>query len=329
VSATEAVAVATGSLALALGATPVAARLASRLGVVDQPGALKPHTRATPYGGGIGVAAGVAVGVVVSHAWLAVPFAMALALGVADDVRPLSPTLRLAGQLATGAALATVEHSRFSGAPEAVLVVVATVVLINGYNLIDGLDALCGSVAMVSAVGFAVLLSGEGRLLALALAAAVGGFLAFNLAPAKVYLGDGGAYLVGTAMAALLVTAWSRAAHLSTGLGALVLVSLPATELCCAVLRRAKAHRSVLAGDRDHPYDQLVRHGWSTWAAVTAYAVVAILLAGVAVAAGLLSAPIAGLLVALAAVGLLTFCVRAGFLSIANTQSSDDAPDPR
>ncbi len=65
-------------------------------------------------------------------------------------------------------------------------------------NLIDGLDMLASGVVTAAAVGFAAVLHGPGRQLAVALGASLIGFLTFNRPPARVYLGDGGAYLLGT-----------------------------------------------------------------------------------------------------------------------------------
>ena len=102
----------------------------------------------------------------------------------------------------------------------------------------------------------------------------------FNRPPARVYLGDGGAYLIGTAVAALLAEAWGPHRALATGIGALALVVVPAAELALAVLRRARTRTSLLLGDRDHPYDQLVRRGWGATRVAAAYGLVGLALLG-------------------------------------------------
>ena len=76
------------------------------------------------------------------------------------------------------------------------LVVLGTVLLVNGMNFLDGLDGLAAGVAATTSVGFAVLLVGSGRYLAVGLACALAGFLVFNRPPARIYLGDSGAYLL-------------------------------------------------------------------------------------------------------------------------------------
>jgi UDP-GlcNAc:undecaprenyl-phosphate/decaprenyl-phosphate GlcNAc-1-phosphate transferase len=312
-------AVAAGAFFASLALTPAAAMIARRVGLVDHPGPLKPHAKPTPYLGGLGVAAGTAVGAAVFRPWLLVPLAMALMLGTADDLRPLPPIVRLGAELGTGAVLAAVIPTRFGGAGGFVLVMVAAVALMNGFNLVDGLDALCGTVTVTASVGFAVLLGGDARAFALALAAATAAFVVFNRPPARVYLGDGGAYLIGTAVAALLAEAWGPHRSLATGIGALALVVVPAAELALAVLRRARNRTSLLLGDRDHPYDQLVRRGWSTVRVDAAYGLVGLALLGIAVGAAALPSPWAALLVAGAVAVLGALVVEAGFLSPGST----------
>ena len=318
-------AVAAGAFVASLALTPAAAAVARRVGVVDHPGPLKPHARPTPYLGGVGVAAGAAVGAVVFRPWLLVPLAMALVLGTADDLRPLPPVVRLVAELGTGAVLAAVVPTRFGGAVGFVLVVLAAVALMNGFNLVDGLDALCGTVTVVASVGFALLLGGDARSFALALAAATAAFLVFNRPPARVYLGDGGAYLIGIAVAALLAEAWGPHRPLATGIGALALVVVPAAELALAVLRRARSRASLLEGDRDHPYDQLVRRGWGAARVAAAYGLVGLALLGVAVGAAHLPPPWAAVVVAGAVAALGVLALEAGFLSPSPSGPADAA----
>jgi UDP-GlcNAc:undecaprenyl-phosphate GlcNAc-1-phosphate transferase len=316
-SLTDTFAIGIGACTVALVTTPLAMRLARRVQLVDKPGPLKPQTSATPYLGGVAVALGLVVGTVAYRPILLIPLAMALAIGTADDVRPLPPLVRLAAELLTAVVLALVVTTRFTGIVSFLLVVLVTVVLVNGFNLIDGLDGLCGSVTLASAIGFAVLVVGHGRYLAVALAGAIAAFLVFNRPPARIYLGDGGSYLIGTAIAALLALCWAPGEQLPTGIGALLLVFLPAAELAFAVIRRWRARTSLLTGDRDHPYDQLVRQGWSQEAAVGAYAVAGVILTGLAIVASELKTVPAMVITGVSALALIALGFQAGFTSSA------------
>ncbi len=258
-------------VAVALGAalvlTPVAALVARRLGVVDRPGPLKVQQAPVPYLGGIAVFVALGLGIVVSWSRLSllVPLALLTLLGLADDVGEIPPRLRLIAEVGIGlVAGAVVPAPGHLG----VLVTAALVVgLVNAVNLLDGLDGLAGGVAVASALGFAVI-AGSARELALALAGALGGFLWYNRPPARIYLGDAGAYLTGGALA-LAAALVLRSEHGGRGWVAVpLLVALPVFDTAVAIVRRRRAGRPVLSGDRSHVYDQLVDRGRSRVQAV-------------------------------------------------------------
>ncbi|HUD18279.1 MAG TPA: MraY family glycosyltransferase, partial [Acidimicrobiales bacterium] len=219
------------ALAATVVVTPLVIVVARRSGIVDRPGALKPQSIPVPYLGGVAVFAGVIVSPLVGRPTLLVPLSAALCLGVADDRFDLPAVPRLLGQLAIGAAVVVTAPVHLSGVLAAVLIVLATVLVINGVNLIDGLDMLASGVVAVAAVGFAVILHGSGRSLAIALAAALCGFLLYNRPPARVYLGDGGSYLLGTALMVLLAGAWAPGVGQHVGVAALALVAVPVAEV--------------------------------------------------------------------------------------------------
>ena len=272
-------AVAAVALGVTVAVTPVMMRVANRLGIVDRPGALKPQTVPVPYLGGVAVFAGLVVGAAVGRPSVLVPLAMALVLGVGDDRFEVAPGLRLLGQLAVGVAITVTVPVHLAGAPAVVAVAAATVLVVNGVNLVDGLDTLASGVVAVTAVGFALVDHGAGRDLAVALAAALAGFLAYNRPPARVYLGDGGSYLLGTALVVLVAASWGPGVAAPVGVAALALVAVPSAEVAFAVVRRLRGHRSLVTGDRGHPYDRLMQRRWSILATSGAYAAVTALLA--------------------------------------------------
>jgi UDP-GlcNAc:undecaprenyl-phosphate GlcNAc-1-phosphate transferase len=245
--------------AVAIVATPLAMALARRTGLVDQPGPLKVQQTPVPYLGGLGVAAGLALAGFETEVRLLLPPLAALLLGVADDARDLDPKLRLAAECAIGVAVAAaVPHH---GVVAFVVAAVATVVLINAVNLLDGLDALASGVGLAAAVGMAWVTEGDGRALALALAGALAGFLVWNKPKAKVYLGDGGAYLLGTVLAELWALSWRPGGSLGRPIAAALLVAVPLIDTTVAVVRRRRSGHPLFQGDRAHVYDQLVDRG--------------------------------------------------------------------
>lgn len=276
-------AVAAISFAVAVVATPLAIVVARRTGIVDRPGELKAQTVPVPYLGGVAVILGTLVGVLAGRPSVAIPLAAALLLGVADDRFDLPPWLRLAGEVGIGLTVVATCPVRFTGGVAVPALVLVTVLLVNGVNLLDGLDLLAGGVVAAAAVAGALMVHGSVRQLATALAAALAAFLIFNRPPARIYLGDGGAYLLGTALTVLVAGAW--APHLPTrvGLSALALVAVPAAEVAFAVVRRARGRQALTAGDRGHPYDRLVTRGWPRLAASLAYIGVEVVVAAGAV----------------------------------------------
>lgn len=237
---------------------------------------LKVHEQPTPPIGGLGIylaliPAFVQVGDPIT--WIAA--SGALALGVVDDRRSLSPRSRLAVEILIGLLLAASPavqtwQARF-------VIFAATVVLINAVNLYDGLDGLVGGTLAVSAVGVGVLAD---SVLATSLAGALVGFLAFNWHPAKLFLGDGGAYLV-----AVVVVASARLAEPSDPAALLLLLGMSGVvlvDLAVTLIRRRRAGVPLFIGDRSHIYDQLRDRGWSVPAVAILSIVAQIAIAAVA-----------------------------------------------
>jgi UDP-GlcNAc:undecaprenyl-phosphate GlcNAc-1-phosphate transferase len=268
---THVLAVSAAAFGAAVVLTPLAMAVARRTGVVDRPGPLKPQSAPIPYLGGVAVFLAALVGAALGHPVVIVPLAGAVVLGVLDDRLDVPAPLRLAGQTAVGAGIALVVPTKVGGVGGGVLVAVVAVVLMNGVNFLDGLDALAAGTVAIGAAAFAVLLHGGFRDVGVAVAAALTGFLVYNRPPARVYLGDAGAYLLGASLALLLASAWAPGTGSALSVASLVIVAVPAAEVSFAIVRRLRAHQSITSGDRRHPYDLLVTRGWPRSAAALAY----------------------------------------------------------
>jgi UDP-GlcNAc:undecaprenyl-phosphate GlcNAc-1-phosphate transferase len=301
---------------IALISAPILRRVAFNLDVVDRPGPLKPQKKPVPYLGGVAVFAGLVVGVVASGRYeLLLPYGAALLLGVTDDVRGLPAGPRLLAELVIGVFAAFV-------VPGPLLVQVATgvlvVVLLNAVNLLDGQDGLASGACIVSAVGFAIL-GGDASDIGLALAGALAAFLVFNAPPARMYLGDGGAYLVGTALATLPALTEHGTTDWSVWLGVPLIVGLPLADTAVAIIRRSLARRPLFEGDRSHVYDQLVDQGWR----VEASTAMCVVLQGVLAALGVLAAGLAvtwaAAILAVTVVALFVLAATGGFLGRATS----------
>jgi UDP-N-acetylmuramyl pentapeptide phosphotransferase/UDP-N-acetylglucosamine-1-phosphate transferase len=288
------------ALVVALAMTPVARRVSFALGILDRPGPLKVQREPVAYLGGAAVFVALAAALAADHPMWIAPLALATALGVADDVRTISPRVRLLAQCSVGIAAGFAVPAP---GPVGVLVTaVFVVVLVNAVNLLDGMDALASSIVATSAFAFA-LLGGIVRDPALALGGALAGFLVYNRPPARIYLGDGGSYLIGTALALLAATALD-AQGAAAWIALPLLVSVPLADTAIAILRRARSRRPLFAGDRSHVYDQLADRGWPVTRIVLTLVAVQCVSAGAGLVAWHVSA--------VAAAGVALGCAIAG-----------------
>ncbi len=243
-------------LIVALALTPLAMRVARSVGAVDLPGPLKPQARPVAYLGGIAVFGAVAAGVAPQRPALLLPLGLALVLGTVDDLRPLPARPRLAAEIGIGLLAAlTVPGPGWVRLATAL----ALVVLLNAVNLLDGQDGLAAGFGVVAALGFA-LLGGDATPVGLALAGGLVGFLVFNRPPARIYLGDGGAYLLGSTLA-VLPALTEHGDQVSVWFALPLLVGLPVLDTAVAVVRRRRAGQPLFVGDRSHVYDQLADRG--------------------------------------------------------------------
>ena len=270
-----------------------------RFGFVDMPDGshLKAHEKpAVPLGGvGVFLALQLAFLLIAFDPWFLMASSMVLILGIVDDRRGLQPTVRLLVEAA--AALVLVVGGDYGDLGVMVLGALLVVISINAVNLFDGLDGLAGSVALIAGLGLAQISSMRGvdGLPALALSAALAGFLVLNWYPARVFMGDAGAYVVGLSLAYLMIesaaTSPIRLALSSALLGVL------AIDLVVTLIRRRQQGAPLFLGDRSHLYDQLHDRGWAVPAvAVAASLFQALWVVGlIAVEAWL--APLAGVVV--------------------------------
>lgn len=233
----------------------------TRLGYLDVPGedTLKVHTQPAIPLAAPGLLAGLLIGLAILGEFdplLAAGLVLVAALGIVDDRLDLSPVLRLAAELAIAVLLSM---RWWEDGPGLFLFgVVAIVVTINAVNLYDGIDLLAGCTGVVGLVGIALFAAAVGSTpwLAAITAAAVVGFLPHNRPPARVFLGDGGAYTLGAVTAVSIIdlgagTGWAQTA---AGLGFL---GMFAVDLVATVLRRVASKAPLFEGDRSHLYDRM------------------------------------------------------------------------
>lgn len=347
--------VAAAAFAVVALTTPLTVKLAHRLGAVDQPGGRRVNTRPLPRLGGLALYLGLLAAFAV--AWLlptfrplftttSDPLAFLLAataitgVGLYDDVRGLTASAKLAGQVVAAGLLVLFgvllhfvyipgELGTVSLGADlaALLTIAAVVVMINAVNLVDGLDGLAAGVAAIAAVAlFAhVRLTDEALRLGefpspeLVLSAVVGAcvaFLLYNFHPAKVIMGDTGAMLLGLLLGAAGVSAVGgtpapgpgardfAALSIPVLVPALVL-AVPLVDTSWAILRRLRAGRALFSPDKKHLHHRLLELGHSQRRAAVIVYVWSALAATAAISVGRLPlAVVGGLLGAGAAIAL-------------------------
>jgi UDP-GlcNAc:undecaprenyl-phosphate GlcNAc-1-phosphate transferase len=188
--------------------------------------------------------------------------AVVCGLGLADDIRPIAPAVRLGGEAAAGALCGLVVGGGSVG--EVVVGAILMVALTNTVNLLDGLDAVAAATTAVCALGLAALGADRIRTVGLALVGALLGFVVYNRPPARVYLGDAGSYLIGGFLTTLILALWADPT-LSTGALVVVpmVVAIPVADTSIAIIRRRRSGQPIWTGDRSHIYDQLAARGLS------------------------------------------------------------------
>jgi UDP-GlcNAc:undecaprenyl-phosphate GlcNAc-1-phosphate transferase len=294
------------ALAVAALLTPLVARLAVRVGAVDEPRERGLAARSTPLLGGLAILAGVLAAALI---WLPVDQqttgillgAVLIALvGAIDDVHELSPAVKLLGQVAAAlipvAAGVRVEHVTlpflgaldFGTALGGTLTVIGLVGLMNVVNFSDGVDGLAAGVCAISAVAFSIIAFDLGRssagVLAAIVAGAALGFLFHNFHPASVFMGDCGALLLGFLLGCAAVQGSLKTNALIALVGPLAILAVPFLDTGFVIARRLKYKRAPWSADAHHFHHRMARIGFSQRRTVLYLYAWTFLLAGLAVA---------------------------------------------
>jgi UDP-GlcNAc:undecaprenyl-phosphate GlcNAc-1-phosphate transferase len=311
-------------------ATPLVRRMAVRFGAIDRPSDRKVHPKPTPTLGGVAILVGVLVGLGVAylipslrslyHQSLELQGTLIAAvvitgIGVLDDTRTLSAPAKVAGQLlAAGLLILNGVELLFFWFPTQGVISLGSdlsvpltalwiLTMVNGVNLIDGLDGLAAGIVTIAALAFftwvfvsppvgAQPLSTAALLSAVAAGAALG-FLPYNFYPAKIFMGDAGAMQLGIVLAAATLSGVGRTVQPSGGdiaafsipvLIPMIVLAVPLVDVALAIIRRVRKGRAIFAPDKEHIHHQLREIGHTHRQAVLIMYFWSILLAGSALA---------------------------------------------
>ncbi|HEY3243850.1 MAG TPA: MraY family glycosyltransferase [Phycisphaerae bacterium] len=299
--------------------TPICRWFALKRKIVDRPDDfLKPHKRPIPYLGGVAIFAGWSAGLITallryppavgptiglgdrpsiySPMLLSILAAGAVitALGLADDLRILSPKIKLAGNVVAAfillqagigtdvaAIIAGSLKTPFLDYPHWLIVLYSVPISVfiivgacNATNLIDGMDGLCSGVLAIISFGFLVLAVNIHLyadwppnfvlrvIIALAMMGSALGFTPYNRNPATIFMGDAGSMLLGL-NAAIMLLLFADLYNFRWLLASLMVFGLPLADMLLTLARRWRSEKPLMTGDRSHFYDQLFDRGMS------------------------------------------------------------------
>jgi UDP-GlcNAc:undecaprenyl-phosphate GlcNAc-1-phosphate transferase len=263
-----------------LAVTPFAIRAAIRFGLIDEPNASphKIHQRPVPKAGGLAIGfAMLSINFISGNLQSSAIRAILLAsiiiflFGLWDDTRRLSPLWKLVGQiLATIFLISQGVYIRMLGDMfilNIILTIIWTVGITNAFNFVDSMDGLAIGLAAVASAFFMLVTVDAGQsslssLSAIVLGSSIG-MLYFNALPARTFIGDSGAQLLGFMLATLGI------AYTPPGLPQpsswfvpILLLSIPIFDTCLVVISRLKQKKAFYKAGLDHTYHRLVSLGW-------------------------------------------------------------------
>lgn len=273
------------ALVMAIGGTPVARRIALRLGIIDQPNARKLHVNPIPLLGGLAIyGAFIAAVLLFGNRFrlnelvsILVGASLMSFLGVWDDRRGLSPLLKLVGQFMAASilVLSGVRIGTFPWEPLNIAITLGWVVVItNAMNLLDNMDGLSGGVGATAAIFFLLLAAMNDQYLVGALSAAlVGaclGFLVYNFNPATIFMGDAGSLFLGFILAAVgIKLRFPEGLQIVTWMVPVLIMGLPLFDTALVIVSRLRrGFNPLTTPGKDHVSHRLVAMGYTRREAV-------------------------------------------------------------
>lgn len=285
-------------LAISLGLTRLMISIGPKLGLMDQPDARRVHLTPIPRAGGMAVWVAFIMCALLGRMCFPALFtgqmtaslnafalasALLLVVGIVDDRHGIKPLVKLTGQISAAALyfmLSPAGNREIFGfeIPYLIAGCIFTgwaVLLINAFNLIDGLDGLCGGLVTVSLFVITGLELAQGdvsdALVTGLMMMAVAGFLRYNLNPAKIFLGDAGSMMLGFFLASAATQAGGRRAVLGSILLPIAIAGVPLLDVLLAVWRRSARNTinrwqggekvGVFSPDKDHLHHRFLARG--------------------------------------------------------------------
>ena len=299
--------------------------LGPRLGLMDLPDARRVHVTPIPRAGGLAVwltfLTAYYLGRVLwpdlfagePHGYMTAFTAastLLMAVGLIDDRQGMKPLVKLVGHIAASVIffwMSPVNQGNILGYPVPFIIdmgifVMWSVLLINAFNLIDGLDGLCGGLVTISLCVITALAMVHGNsataMIAATMLVSLAGFMKFNLNPAKIFLGDAGSMLLGFFIACATSQSGGRRAVVGSVLLPIAIAGIPLLDVMLAIWRRSVrsvvsqwgggAKVGVFSPDKDHLHHRFLARGMNQKNVAMLIQAIAILIAAFCMAPMLL-----------------------------------------
>ncbi|MCL1847086.1 MAG: undecaprenyl/decaprenyl-phosphate alpha-N-acetylglucosaminyl 1-phosphate transferase [Coriobacteriia bacterium] len=278
--------------------TPFVIKLANRFSIIDYPDGRRINEKPTPRPGGIALFLGILVPLLVfmvfnvsgdsgvrysltsniNYLGVILSATVVFAIGLIDDIRTIRVRYKLIGQIVaaiiacfSGVLLSQIDNPFSSsfinlGLFAYPITIFYLVAFANIINLIDGLDGLAAGVTAISSVTLFIVSLGKGgidaALVNMAIIGACLAFLRYNWNPARIFMGDSGALLLGFLLGLVSLFGVVRTPALITLAVPLVIAGIPILDTFAAIIRRLRQRRSIVDADTDHIHHRLLAIGY-------------------------------------------------------------------
>lgn len=271
------------SFAIALFILPHLARIASKIGLIDEPDVRKIHGRPRPLVGGVGMVTGVAV-----SSLLFIPLAdlrglyagliLLVITGFLDDFKEIDHNWKFLVQITAALFMVYFSDTILSHFGDLLsfgpigfrrsailLTIFSTLGVINAINMIDGLDGLAGGISLVAFLSFSFLTYMDDKtelfLLCLAFSGAIIAFLRYNWYPSKLFMGDAGSTTLGFALTFIAIGMTQRHDSTIPPVVPLLILSVPLVDTVTVMIRRMLVGKSAFKPDKSHLHHVLLEFG--------------------------------------------------------------------
>jgi len=276
-------------------AIPSIIHVAKKKNLMDEPGERRSHSVSTPSLGGIGIFAGTIFSIILwtpfeyfgDLQYILCSFIIIFLIGAKDDIDPISPRNKLLGQIFAAALLVFKAKVRLTSLygifgiyelpffVSVILSMFVIITIINAFNLIDGINGLSGGIGTLISIVFGVWFlrvdSIELAMIAFALAGSLVAFLKYNVTPAKIFMGDTGALLLGLVGSILAIKfielhqqiGNSEYAFKTAPAIAIAILILPLFDTLRVFALRISKGKSPFYPDRNHIHHLMIDSGFS------------------------------------------------------------------